>query len=247
MKIVLGLLAVILLAIGGVGAYLYFNSGALLKSAIEEYGSEAAGVAVRVGSVEVSLADGTGEIRDLRLANPPEFAGGDVMRIGLTRLGINVQESSETLIVLSELAVDAAELNVIARGRKTNVEALQARVASGDDAGSPSAGDGAAEPKVIVDRLRMTNTKANLDSDIIGQTSFKVPDVRLDKVGRAEGGITFDELAQRIISPITRDVTRELVNQGLGLDEAKERAREKIQSELDRGLKKLSERLKSRD
>ena len=248
MKVVLWILALLILVVGGVGAYLYFNSGALLKSAIEEYGSEAVGVPLRVSSVSLSPTEGSGEIRGLTIANPPEFGSGALMSIGLTRVGVAYSETSETLVVLNEMVVDAAELNVIAKGRDTNVQALQERLESQSSSGSASSGSSSTpEPKIIVDRLRLTNTRANVQSDILGETTLNVPDVRLDNVGRTEGGITFEELAQRIVSPITRDVTRELLNKGLNLDEAKEKAQEKIRSELDRGLKSLTDRLRSKD
>ncbi len=248
MKVILWILAILVLAVAGFGGYLYLNSGALLKSAIEEYGSEAAGVAVRVGDVSLDLAEGSGEIRGLTVANPAEFGGGNVMEVGLTRLGLNVAESTEQVVVLNELVVDGAVLNVIAKGKRTNLEALQEQVEAGEASTSSSSGSSATdEPKIIVDRLRIQNTQANLDSDLLGETALKVPDVALNKVGRAEGGITFEELAERIVSPITRDVTKELVNKGLGLDKAKEKAEEKVRAELDRGLKKLTDRLRSRD
>ena len=246
MKVVLWIVAILLLAVAGVGAYLYMNSGALLKDAIEEYGSEAAGVPVRVGSVGLDLVEGAGEIRNLTVANPPEFGTGNVMSIGLTRVGINVQETSETLVVLNELVVDGAALSVIARGNETNLEALQARVeaASGTDS---AADDSTPDPKVIVDRLRITNTMADLQSDVLGEMQLPVPDVKLNNVGRPEGGITFEVLAERIISPITRDVTRELLRKGLRMDEAEAKAKEKVQSEVNRGLNRLREKLKLGD
>ena len=179
MKVVAWLLLVVLLLVGGAAAYLYFNSGALLKGAIEEYGSEAVGTRVSVASVSLDLATESGELRGLTIANPPGYGAGAAVAIDVLGMGIDVASSSEQLVVLRELTVDGAAINVVAKGQDTNLQALMDGM---DETASSSggAGDSTAtpEPNVIIDRVRFTNVNTSVQSDILGETALDLPDVR---------------------------------------------------------------------
>ena len=57
--------------IAAVAAYLLLTSlDAIVERAIERYGSEITGTAVRVSSVDISLTSGRGTVRGLTVANP---------------------------------------------------------------------------------------------------------------------------------------------------------------------------------
>ena len=66
---------VVLLLIAG-GLYYFLSSlNELVASAIESSGSEVTGTRVSVSGVDISLREGRGSIRGLRIANPAGFSG----------------------------------------------------------------------------------------------------------------------------------------------------------------------------
>ncbi|MCP5178555.1 MAG: hypothetical protein R3E84_06520 [Pseudomonadales bacterium] len=247
MKVLLWIVLVLVLVLGGAGVWLYLNSGSLLARAIEQYGSDIVGAPVRVGRVSLALDKGTGEISSLTVGQPGGYDGGNILSIGTTRLGIALDpdNGSNGVYHLTEMTVDSVALSVIARGRDTNVEAMANRVQQ-NAARYASGSDTAAGPevRVIVDRLNLTGIRADVNSDLAGTMAVTVPDVRLKDVGAKEGGVTFAELANRIVRPISRSVTKELINQQIDVDAVKEKAKEKVKKKLDKEVKGLFDKLK---
>ena len=73
-QIALGLAVVVIIGVGYGAYYLLSNLDSIVKSAIEQYGSEITGTRVRVGSVKITLTEGRGTIRGLRVGNPSGFS-----------------------------------------------------------------------------------------------------------------------------------------------------------------------------
>ena len=94
MRIVLALVVVVVLALVGVGAYVFMNSGSLVKTAIEDMGPDYLLTDVSVDDVSLSLTDGRGTIRGLQLGNPPGFEGPYAMKLGEIKLAIDHQHQS---------------------------------------------------------------------------------------------------------------------------------------------------------
>ncbi len=69
---IVGLLVVVM---GGALVYLVLNSDNLIKQAIETLGPEYLGTTVKVDSVNLSIAEGAGEIHGLVIGNPRGLMG----------------------------------------------------------------------------------------------------------------------------------------------------------------------------
>jgi len=248
-KVIGWLIGIVLLIVVGLGIYLVMNSGSLIRTAVETLGPKYLGVDVTLGSAEISLTDGTGELRDLVIGNPAGFDGPHAFSLGLVRLGIDPAAQSESLIVIREILVDAADLAIVARGKQTNLQTIMAhlegdgsKTSSGAEAESADSG-----PKMIIDHFAFTNAHTSLDSDLIGQRSVSIPDVVLDGVGRKSEGVTVREALKQLLQPIVRASTQALAGAGLNVDELKANAREKVDTELKErlgtGLDSLKDRL----
>ena len=72
------LLGVLVVALGAGGAlyYVYSNLNEIVRTAIEEYGSEVLGTSVTVEDVSLSLTEGRGQITGFRIAEPRGFGSG---------------------------------------------------------------------------------------------------------------------------------------------------------------------------
>lgn len=216
MKIIGAAVAVLLLIVVGVFAYVALNTNSIVKDAIESIGSEHLGAPVRVGSVDISLQDGRGTLKDLTIGNPPGYAGAYALRAGVVSMTVDVASSNAGLIVLKAVAVDGAQVAAVAKTTlDTNVNALARNVPESD---SPA-------PKLIIDRLDLTHTQATVASPFVPQAlAVTVPDVHLTKIGRASGGADVDQVIQQILAPITRAIGAQLSTaamQRLGVDPKK--------------------------
>ena len=246
MKIVVGLIVLALLA---VGAYIVLFSGSLIKDAIEAIGPDYLGASVSVDEVELSLTEGSAGIRGLEIGNPQGFSGSHAMRIGSARVTLDPSQISESLIVMSEVVVDGADVLAVAQGSQTNFQKLLENIESsvGAAGGEEQAAAEGGETKFIIDRFRFTNAKAALSSDVLGDVDISIPPIELSDIGRKTNGATAVEVAEQILEPISDAVSREAVKQGLDIEGAKQNVRERITEKLDEGLKSLGDRLKRRD
>ena len=84
-KIVGAAIVVLLLIVVGIVVYVARNTNSIVKHAIESIGSQYLGAPVRVGSVDISLQDGRGTLKNLEIGNPPGYAGPYALRAGSCR------------------------------------------------------------------------------------------------------------------------------------------------------------------
>ena len=242
MKVVLWLLAIVVLLVVGAGVYLVMFSGNLLKDGIETYGPEYLGADVKVNAVELSLTEGSGEVRGLRIGNPQGFAGADAMRLGKIKLVLDTEQSSEQLVVLKQVEIDGAEIAAIAKGKSTNLQQLMDNVVAA--AGIEDTNDTGPQIKLIIDRLDFTNAKTSVSSDLLGDVSVDIPDIHLKDIGRESNGVTAAEAVKQLMEPIYKSVSRAMIAQGLDLDVEglKSNLKDRLGEKLGGGLKGLTQR-----
>ena len=239
---------VVLLVVGGV-AFVLFNSGSFIKTAMEELGPDYLGTSVDVGSVDLSLASGSAEVKGLNIGNPAGFTGGHLMKVNTIGVTLDPNQISEQLIVISEVIIDGADIAAIAQGKKTNFEKIMQNLqnSAGGDSGQASTST-QPEPKFVVKKFDFTNAKASLSSDILGDLQLDIPDIHLRDVGAKSNGATAAELAEALLKPISSAVTKAIVNEGLDLDSVRagveKRIGDKLEEKLGTGLRGLTDRFK---
>lgn len=244
MKVVGWLIGIVILAVVGIGAYIVLNSGSIIKQAVETLGPEFLGVPVSLGSAEISLTEGSGALTNLRIGNPAGFSGPDSISIGRIALVLDPAQISDQLVVIKSLTIDGAELAVIAKGSATNLQTIMKNLespASAADSGSESS----SEMKLIIDKFSFTNARALLESDLLGSKQIVLPDIALSGIGRNSSGVTAQQAVKQILQPIVKSSTEALMREGLGVDDLKQKATEKVQESLGKGLKGLTDRLQN--
>ena len=118
---------VILLGAGGVAYYVYSNLDEIVRTAIQDYGSEVLGTSVTVEDVSISLTEGKGQISGLRVAEPKGFGSGSALSLGQITLGINIASlRSLDPVVIDLIHVDAPSVNyVVNASGQSNLITLQ--------------------------------------------------------------------------------------------------------------------------
>jgi hypothetical protein len=108
----------VLLLVAAGGAYLFFSVDAIVKRRIEALGTAIAGVDLTVERVELSLREGSGRIRGLRLANPPGYSGGTALEIDEITLRLEPASVAVRPIVIDDVSIGAPRVRfeVDARG-----------------------------------------------------------------------------------------------------------------------------------
>ncbi len=227
----------------GVGVYVIVNSGSLIKTAVETIGTEVLGVAVSLDSAEISLTEGSGELRGLTIGNPAEFGGSYAMRFGQIKLVIDVADISDEVVVIKSVLIDKAELAIVAKGTATNLQAIMANLDSASSDAAGAAEEDSSEVKLIIDEFIFSNAQTSLDSDLLGELSVNIPDLHLMDIGGKTDGTTIREALQQILVPIVSSSTQAIAAAGLDIEGVQDRLEqqldEKLQDKLGSGLDAL--------
>lgn len=249
MKAVAWIVGILVVAVLAGAAFLLLHSGNLIKHGIETLGPRYLDADVAVSTVELSLQEGSGEIRGLTIGNPAGFSGPYAFSLGQMKVVLEPSQISGDLVVIKELVIDAADIAVVAVGRSTNVERLLDNVKAATGAGADEPAGGESELKLIIDRFAFTNARVSLDSDILGERELTIADVKLKDIGRRANGASVGEALQQILTPLYQEISEQVVAQGLDLDQVRDdvekNLRDKAADKLGSGLKGLTDRLKS--
>jgi hypothetical protein len=239
-RILVGLIAVVVLVTAAV-VWLYLTKGnQLVASAIETYGSAATGTSVRVESVELALMQGRGDIKGLTIGNPPGYSSSYFLKVDDITLALDLASLAGGVPVVKEALIEAAHLNAEQHGQATNLTDLENRItgpATSKPAPQPATKN---EGRIIIDRFRLTHGRITLTSDLLKHPEeLELADVSIDGVGRASGGVTYEQAAEAVLDPILR-ATKTAVEARLR-KAAEDAARDKAESSLRNRLEKSLE------
>ncbi len=210
---IIGLLVVVAL---GVGVFMLLRSlDAIVEAAIEKYGSEITGTAVRVGSVEIMLTDGRGTIRGLTIANPSGFSSGSAFSLGEIILDIEPSSVTENPVVIDEITVRAPQVAYeldanLGSNIQTILDNIERYAGSGGsgDGGAPGSAEGP-EVRLAVKRFTFEKGKVEADATAVGGEALKVklPPLSMQNLGGSRGAPPGD-IGSEVLEAYTRVVVK---------------------------------------
>ena len=249
MKKTLIVIAILLLVVAGGVYYVLTNLDSLVKKAIEKYGSEVTGTAVRVDRVKIDLKQGAGVIYGLTVANPKGFDTPLAFSLGESSLRLDLRSLGKDVIVIDEVSARVPkvsyEMNAAREGSLNKLYDNISRSLPKGKADKDSSAD--TGPRLIVRQLVFEG--GSIDARLVpldGKTfSAKLPDIRMQNLG-APGGATGSALAKEILSRITKTAQDEVKHQIVDrhIKSAVEAERKKLESE---GQKRIQEEKKKID
>jgi len=185
-----------------------------VKSAIEQYGSEITGTRVRVGSVKITLTEGRGTIRGLRIGNPSGFSSNDAFSLGEITLDLDPGSITKNPVVIETLTIAAPQVRYeMTANAKSNVDAILANIKKyqGSGRGQPAAEESGGEPlKLKVQKFTFQDGKVDVDvTELAGagkDTSVALPALTMKNLGGKSGAPPGD-----IGAEVTRKYSEKIV------------------------------------
>lgn len=221
-KILVVLLVLALVVGGGVWYFVSFRLDSMIETRIEQAGSQSFGTRVSVGAVKTSIRDGSLQISEITVANPPGYR--NATAFSLNNIEAAVDYGSRDI---KRLVIDRPEIVVEELGGKTNFEQMLAELESMDSEPSGAAG---AEPEIVIRHFRMNESRAAFESASLDRYT----DIEVDAVELNDIRGTPTEVARIIAREVVGEVTSEAATELL-----KAQARSKL-DEVDR---KVGEKL----
>lgn len=221
-------LGAMLLAVAAALVWLHNNLDERVKAAIEQYGSQACGAAVRLDQVAIAAADGRGVLRGLSIGNPQGFQTAHALQVSVVDLAVDLSTLASDVVVVHNVELETPDV-IYEKGRGgTNFDALQANVQQFVGADGASSAQRSAKPakRLIVEHFAIHGTRAQASAAFMqGKTvAFKLPDIDLKDIGKAEGGITPAQLGtivmralnQKVRAAVSIDALTQSASDGVG-------------------------------
>ena len=205
-----------------------------VKSAVETYGSEYAGVVVSLEDVSLSLLNGKGELRGLTVGNPAGYEGDHAIRVARVAFSVQPRNLLEDPIVIDSIDIDGAEVHAESRDlRETNLQVIQRNVRAATPPADPDAAPG---PQVIIERLQLTDTQTSVTAARLGAVAVRVPDLTLTEIGRQTNGASIGQVLEQILQPLLATVMTSMTEGRVRdlIDERGGELRDRVDEEADR-------------
>lgn len=251
LKVIGGLILAVVIA-AAIGTLLVVqNIDGIVKSLIEDIGSEVTGTTVTVAEVKISLTDGSGTIKGLTIANPPGFSAGNVFEIDQITLDIDPASLMGSVYTLDEILIDGSRILAEKSATSSNIETLMDNLERASSeieeqlgvSEESSSENESVDVRLIVSKFTFINSSASLKTNQFGEHSLSVPDIRLRNLGAEEGGLTPEELATEAVYALVSQVQQAISDKVQKLAESM--AMDALESKLSDEDKEKVSKLKS--
>lgn len=227
------------LVVGGIAYYLFQNMDALLKDAIETYGTEAVGTKVSLDDIQVELREGRVSLTGLVIDNPPGYTSDYAMSLGKAVVQLNYDSIQKKVIILDEIMVDAPSIIAEEKNMKDiNLKDLSDNLKKGTSEEVdpvPEEQEPTADPSnatlLMVRKFTFSNANLSLISSEYGDRNMVMPTINVADLG-APDGVTPDVLAQQMMRQIL-DQANKMIKK-----EVKKAAKKKVQEKAEKELEK---------
>lgn len=207
MKKLLKVLAVVFLfGVIGVVAIGFFL-GPIVTKAVNTIGPKVTGTAVTLDAAKISPLTGGATLAGLFVGNPQGWTSDKAFYLGQVRASVQPTSLLGSHIVVNEVFIDGPEFVYEKRLLGgSNIDALLKQIeANMGGAQQPAPAEPEAQPakplKFAIKSFRLQNAKASVV--IAGQTvSVPLPPLTITDLGVAEGGITPDQVAAKVLQRV---------------------------------------------
>jgi hypothetical protein len=217
-KILIGVAVLLVIVVAG-AYFLWSNIGGIIKTALENYGSQATQSEVKVSNVKLSLTSGEGSISGISIANPKGYSAGNAFMLGQVSVKLDTGTVTQNPVVIKEIVIDAPQVNyeMGADGGSTlqtiqkNVNAYAAKMGGGGTPSQqPAAGSKEPERKLIIENLYVRNGQISASHAALKGQHVKsgLPTIHLTNIGKAKGGASPAEVANEVIGAISQQAAK---------------------------------------
>ncbi len=185
-KILLVIVIIVIVAIAAVWMML----DTIAKNSIEKIGSSALNTQVAVGSVHLSLLDGSGTIDNLTIANPTGYPAGFLLQVQQLSFKVKLASLLSPTILIPNITIDNPTVSLITGSHGTNLNALMDGMSS--DAQSANrlnvapTSKSSSGKKVEIDQLLMRNVHIKAQA-MVAAASMTIPKIEVANIGKDHG------------------------------------------------------------
>lgn len=224
-KVLVVLLVLALLLAGGIWYFLSFRLDGMIESRLEQAASQSLGTRVSVGAVKTSIRDGSLEISNVTVANPPGFRNPTAFSLNNIEAAVDYGSREVKRVV-----IDNPEIVIEELGGQTNFAQMLGELRQSQPEPAP-ADPADQEPVIVIRHFRMNESRAAFESASLDRYS----DVKIDAVELNDIRGTPTEVARVIAAEVLNEIAA---------DAAVELLKAQASKKLDDVEQKMGEKLK---
>ena len=201
-----------LLVIGGVVATFFL--GSVVTKAVNTFAPKVTGTPVTLESTSISPFTGSGTLKGLFVGNPTGWKSPKAFSVGQAHVSIAPLSLLGDHIIVNEVLIDGPEFVYETNLVRDNIKDLLANIdafTKGLTGGAPATPADPAAPagkpiKFEVKHFRLQNVKVTVGAGGAALT-LSLPPITLTDLGTAEGGITPDQIATKVLTNVLGSIT----------------------------------------
>lgn len=204
LKIVGGFVVVIIAAI----LIMTLSLDGMIRSGIEDNGSELLQTRVTVDNVSVSLFSGSGTINGFTVQNPEEFSDEPALYIQEASMKVDIRSLFSDQIVVNEVIVKNPELFFEQIGVGVNLKKLNDNM--------DLAFDESSETTLIIEHLVIEDSRVTVSSSLERErtTEVTLDEFTLNDIGR-DGNNTVKQSVRQVLNPLLQKAMEEALKSGV--------------------------------
>ena len=199
LKILIGLVLLLVVALVVAG---FFIDG-IAKTAIEDGGSRALGVATTVKGLDIGLLGGTATLKGLRVANPKGFGEGAFLELGEGSVAVSASSLFSDTIRVPELTLSNVRVSLLQALQGSNYGTILDNLKRFQGGGETSSEEG---KRFVIDKLLIEDvvvTAAPVQGFDLGKVSIPIDRIELKDVGsESDKGVLLADLSGIVVQAI---------------------------------------------
>lgn len=218
--LLVGIAAVIVLAIAGSLWWVYHSLDAQVASAIRRYGPEITGVPISLSSAHIAVTDGKAALRGLVVGNPEGFKTKQALSLGEISMTLDIGSLTTDVIRIKELTLLKPEITYESSSSGSNLEVLQRnieRYTAQQRGTTQKTQDSKSGKKLLIEHLYVKNGTVNLSPELLDGDTLSMPlaELHLQDIGKKSNGTTAGEAMRQILVPLTQHVSTSVASLGV--------------------------------
>lgn len=188
---------------------LLFSINSIVKSGIEEIGTEMTGTAVTVDHVLISPFSGKGKISGFRVANPDDYSRDYAIEVEDFSIELDIFSLFTNEIVVHEIIINSPSIFVEQKLPGNNINTILRHLRDIDTRETTDA-------DMIIEYFLMTDGVADLYTEIGGERSARVEisSVELYDLGRGGGRNAVEDVIKEIAEKVGEEALKAAARSG---------------------------------
>jgi len=212
-KIIVGILAVLVVVIGGGTLWVYLEGEETVRRGVERHGPEVMGADVGLAGVSFRPFSGRAGLNGLRVSNPDGYSDAEAISVQDMRVELAPMSLFSDMIRIREIRIESPRLRIEPGKGGTNLQALQRNV-NAFTGPAPEEDPGAGPKPVHISDFHLTDAKITVGGGRIGfsDRTLALADIHLQDIG-GEDGVAPSRALELVFEALMPQVQKALASQ----------------------------------